>query len=302
MPERASLIWVSGTPSPVPAEEAVLPALDRAFTQGEGLYETVRTYHSKPFAFGAHLQRLLRGAQLWGFHPWDTGDLEVAVENLCRMRAPEETALRITLSRGPAFPWSPEEAPGPPSWTVFAGPLPPYVAACYERGVRCILASRVRWNPGGFVPAIKFTANPDIALAKREARSSGAFEAILLNSAGLVAEGASSNLFLVRGRRLVTPSLSTGILDGVTRAMVIELAKNHGIPVEERDVAPWELLQAEEAFLTATLKEVIPVVEISGTLLGTGEPGRITDHLLGAYQERCLEECAPLTHLEETGG
>ena len=301
MTERGSWIWTSEADQPVPAESAVIPALNRAFLTGEGIYETVRTYHTRAFAFDSHLRRLLRGADLWGFPPVDTGDLEEAVTALAYRRSPEESALRITLSRSAAYPWAPPEELQEPTWTVFAGPLPPHVPAFYERGVRCILASRVRWNPGGFIPAVKFTGNPEMLLAKQEARAAGAFEAILLSPGGLVAEGASSNLFLVKSRRLVTPSLSAGILDGVTRAVVLELAEAHGIAVEQREVAPWELLQAEEAFLTSTLKEVIPVVEISGTVLGTGEPGKITDYLLGAYQERCLESCAPEPRLEKAG-
>lgn len=276
--------------------------MDWGLLHGEAIYETLRTYHARPFAFRRHLQRLLRGCQSWGFPPLQTEALEAAVMDLAGRRAPEESALRITVSRGAAPLWVRGDMPGEPFWTVCAQPLPPHVPAYYERGVRCLVASRVRWNPGGFIPAVKFTGNPEILLARREAAAAGAFEAILLNPSGLVAEGASSNLFLVKARRLVTPSLASGILDGVTRAVVIDLAREGGLPVEERDVAAWELLQAEEVFLTSTLKEVIPVVAVNATAIGTGEPGRITDHLLGAYQERCLETCASRREVEGAGG
>jgi branched-chain amino acid aminotransferase len=301
MMERESWIWGSGTGEPVPAGEATLSALDRSFLVGEGIYETLRTYHSRPFALDAHLRRLLRGAESWGYPPVDTGDLEEAIEDLTLRRAPVESAIRITLSRGTPHPWAGPEEWGQPAWTVFVGALPPHVPAYYERGVRCILGSRVRWNPGGFIPAVKFTGNPEMLLARREAKAAGAFEAILLNPSGLVAEGASSNLFLVKNRRLVTPALSAGILDGVTRSIVLNLAEGHGIPVEEREVAPWELLQAEEAFLTSTLKEIMPVVGIGEAVLGTGEPGKITDYLLGAYQEQCLEASIRHAPLELAG-
>ena len=301
MTEGHSWVWVLGAAQPVLPQDASVSALDRGFVQGEALYETMRTYHARPFATQEHLGRLLRGAEAWGFPPFDTGGLEDALEDLAARRAPLESAFRITLSRGAPHPWAPEEDLSDPSWVIFSGHLPAHVSAYYERGVRCIVASRVRWNPGGYIPAVKFTGNPEILLAKREARAAGAFEAILLNSSGLVAEGASSNIFLVKNRRLITPSLETGILDGVTRAMVLDLARKRGISVEERDVAAWELLQAEEVFLTSTLKEVIPVVEISGAPVGRGEPGAITDHLLGAYQERCLESCTKGEELEVAG-
>lgn len=292
MTEGGAWVWVSGEGAPRPAAEAVVSALDGAYLHGEAIYETLRTYHARPFSLGAHFSRLLRGAGLWGFPPVEVEAIERAVRALAELRSPEESALRVTLSRGPLRPWVHGDAGSSLFWTVYAAPLPPQVQAFYERGVRCILASRVRWNPGGFVPAVKFAGNPDISLAKREAAASGAYEAILLSPSGLVAEGSSSNVFLVKERRLVTPSLASGILDGVTRATVLRLAASAGLPAEERDVAPWELLQAEECFLTSTLKEVVPVVRLGERPVGTGEPGRITDRLLGAYQEFCLEACS----------
>jgi branched-subunit amino acid aminotransferase/4-amino-4-deoxychorismate lyase len=289
---QSAWVWLSGEDAPLPAGEATVPVLDGAYLHGEALYETLRTYHGCPFALAAHLSRLLRGATSWGFPPVDAEALARVVGELAALRAPAESAFRITLSRGPQAPWAPDVTGAPLAWSVYAGPLPPHVHAVYERGVRCILASRVRWNPGGFIPAVKFAGNPEIAMAKREAAAVGAFESILLNPSGLVAEGSSSNLFLVKERRLVTPSLGSGILDGVTRAAVLRLAAEAGLPVEERDVAPWELLQAEEIFLTSTLKEVVPVVRLGDRAVGTGDPGRITDRLLGAYQEHCLKSCA----------
>jgi len=163
------------------------------------------------------------------------------------------------------------------------------VAATYERGVRCLLASRPRWNPGDFIPAVKFCANVELWIAKREAEERGAFEALLRNPAGLLAEGASSNVFLVKGKVLVTPDLASGILDGVTRECLLRLAPRAGVPVEERPVRVEEIFEADEVFLASTLKEVVPVVEVDGRPVGRGEPGMITDRLLGLFQEEALE-------------
>jgi branched-chain amino acid aminotransferase len=152
-----------------------------------------------------------------------------------------------------------------------------------------MVSSRPRWNPGGFVPAVKFASNAEIRLAKREADQAGAYEALLLNPEGFLAEGASCNVFLVKDKRLVTPDLGSGILDGVTRYFILDLAGKAGIGTEERAVLACELDAADEVFLASTLKEVIPVVKIGGNPVGRGAPGLITDRLLGLYQELALE-------------
>ncbi|MEW6757475.1 MAG: aminotransferase class IV [Acidobacteriota bacterium] len=280
--------WVSGEVGPVPAEEGRLSALDHGYLYGASLYETLRTYHARPFALQRHLERLDRGARRMGFPALPLDALARALEDLASLRAPEESYLRVTASPGARVPGGYAAPGGPPLWTALAGPLPPHVAAYYERGVRGVLSRRPRWNPGGFIPAVKFAGNPELHLARREAEAEGAFEALLLNPSGFLAEGSSSNVFLVAGKVLVTPDLQSGILDGVTRSILLDLAPKAGIPCQERPVRVEELFEAREAFLASTLKEVVPLVEVDGRPIGAGAPGLLTDRLLGLLQEHAL--------------
>jgi branched-chain amino acid aminotransferase len=282
-------VWIGGSDGPVPEAEAKIPATDLAYLYGGGLYETLRTYHARPFAPAEHLDRLRRGAERVGFPPLPLDAIGEALMALAARRAPAESYLRLAVSPGKQFPGTVPYEEGPVAWAAFGGPLAPHNPAVYERGVSCILSSRPRWNPGGFIPAVKFASNAEIRLAKREADRAGAYEALLLNPEGFLAEGASSNVFLVKDKRLVTPDLGSGILDGVTRFFVLELASKAGLGIEERPVLPAELEAADEVFLASTLKEVIPVVSIGGRPVDRGAPGLITDRLLGLYQELALE-------------
>lgn len=277
----------SDHPHPAPADGVTLSALDRGYVHGESVYETLRTYHARPFASEAHLDRLASGLSRLGVAAPPAAHLASALEGLARNRAPHESLLRVQVSAGLQFPGAPLR--GPARWAAFAGPLPAHVSALYERGVRCALAPRPRWNPGGFVPAVKFAGNPDLALARAWAQAGGFFEALLLSPSGELAEGASTNVFLVRGRRVITPHLDSGILDGVTRSRVLALCPKAGLETEVRRVDPEELFTADEVFLTATTREVVPVVRIGERTIGHGEPGLITDRLLGLYQESALE-------------
>lgn len=289
MSDSGRWIWVGGEAGPVRPEEARIAATDHAYLYGSGLYETVRTYHARPFALKEHIARLEHGARRMGLRSLPLTEASRALEALAAKRAPEDSYLRVTLTPGLQFPGWGVPVEGPPRWVAYAGPLAPHVAACYERGVRCTVSTRPRWNPGGFVPAVKFGGNPELQLAKKEADAAGAYEALLLNPAGFLAEGSSSNVFLVKGRRLVTPDTASGILDGVTRAILLRLSGEAGIETEDRPVRPEELWEAEEVFLASTLKEVVPVVEVDGRPIGTGAPGMVTDRLLGLYQEHALE-------------
>ena len=282
-------VWVGGERSPTAPGTARIPATEHAYLYGSGLYETLRTYRTRPFALEEHLERLAEGvaALEWGQAP--LGEMANAMRALAERRAPEESYLRLAVGPGLQFPGWNEPLEGPVRWCAYAGPLPPYSAAVHENGVPCVLASRPRWNPGGFIPAAKFAGNPDLWLAKREATAVGAYEALLLNPEGQLAEGSSSNVFLVRDGRIVTPSLASGILDGVTRCVVLALAPKAGLEAEERPVAPGELFEAREVFLTSTLKEVVPVVSVDGRPVGGGAPGVIAGRMLGLLREYALE-------------
>ena len=282
-------IWIGGSSSPVPQSQAKVAATDLAYLYGSGLYETLRTYHCRPFALREHFLRLQGGASRAFFPNLPVDDMADALKALAAMRAPRESYLRLAVSPGAQFPGTPWAPGGPAAWTAYGGPLPPYNSAVHERGVRCVLSSRPRWNPAGFIPAVKFASNAEIRMAKREAEEAGAYEALLLNPAGFLAEGSSSNIFLVKDKKVITPDLASGILDGVARSLILKLASQARLVAEERPVLPSELYEADELFLASTLKEVVPVVKIGDAAVGEGRPGLITDRLLGLFQEYALE-------------
>ena len=289
MADAGRWVWVGGERRPVAPEEARLSALDHAYLYGSGLYETLRTYHARPFALAEHLDRLRRGAERVGFPPLPLEEMGGALRALAARRAPEDSYLRLTASPGLQFPGWHTALEGAVRWAAYAGPLAPRVAVHYERGVRCVMGSRPRWNPGGFAPAVKFAANPEFVLARKEAAASEAFEVLLLNDRGFLAEGSSSNVFLVKGGKLVTPDLASGILDGVTRHVLLHLCTQADIGAEERPVRPEEIGEAQEIFVASTLKEVVPVVEVDGRPVGSGAPGAITGRLLRLFREYALE-------------
>ena len=273
----------------MPPEAACIPATEHAYLYGSGLYETLRTYHGRPFALDEHLQRLGAGMRTMGWRSPPLVEMAEALGALAHRRAPEDSYLRLAIGPGLQFPGWNEPLEGPVRWCAYAGPLPPHLAAVYDRGVGCVMASRPRWNPGGFIPAVKFAGNADLWLAKKEADARGAYEALLLNPAGQIAEGSSSSVFLVKEGRLVTPDLASGILDGVTRSILLALAPKAGLEVEERTVPPGELFEAQEVFLSSTLKEVVPVVSVDGRPIGPGAPGVMAGRMLGLLREFALE-------------
>lgn len=289
MEKTAFWCCTSENNEPAPAETARISPLDRGYFSGESVYETLRTYHARPFALDEHLTRLMNGLERCALPLPDGGRLRGAIESLAKIRAPEESYLRINVSAGLMKPGQAFAQEASPRWVAFSAPLPPHVAAVYERGIRCIVSSRQRWNPGGFVPAVKFSFNAEIIFARAEAARGGAYEALLLSPEGFVAEASSSNVFLVFGNKVVTPDVATGILDGVTRAKVLSLCPKAGLEAEQRRVLPEELFEADELFLTGTTREVVPVVSLDGRLVGRGEPGIVTDRLLGLFQEMALE-------------
>jgi branched-chain amino acid aminotransferase len=297
-------VWVGGEREPGAPAEARIPATEHAYLYGSGLYETLRTYRARPFALEEHLDRLTEGmaAMEWGQPP--LGEMTTAMWALAERRAPAESYLRLAVGPGLQFPGWNEPLEGPVRWCAYAGPLPPHLAAAQKKGVHCVMASRPRWNPGGFIPAAKFSGNPDLWLAKKEATAAGAYEALLLNPEGQLAEGSSSNIFLVKEGRLVTPSLASGILDGVTRCMVLALAPKAGLETEDRAVAPGELFEAQEVFLTSTLKEVVPVVSVDGRPVGVGAPGVVAGRMLSLLRECAMERaegCNPTLRPFEGG-
>ncbi len=271
-----------GTP-----EEVTLKITDNGFVFGDSAYETLRTYGGRPFELNRHLLRLRRSVALLGFELKTSDDETKARIDACLSFARnDESYLRVIVSRGVGDMSYRFERIPEPTMAMYVKPLEPTNDALYLKGGAAVIVS-IRRNPiEALNPAIKASNLLNNVLATREAYTKGAFEAILLNTRGEVAEGAGSNVFIVKGGLLLTPPLSCGLLAGITRELTLELAALTGVPHEERVLYPEDLQRADELFITSTLKELAPMVTLDGAPVGAGVPGPITKVLLKAYRDR----------------
>jgi branched-chain amino acid aminotransferase len=260
-----------------------LSVFDRGFLYGDGVYETVRVYEGKPFHWPDHVRRLRKSAQGLGIRvPFSVEALWRGARKLLAANRLQEAVIRITLTRG-IGPLGFDPRPARvPTWVMTAVPAWRPPESFYRTGVRVAVA-RVRRNPPAALdPALKSTNNINNILAKAESIRRGAFEALMLNIQGQVAEGTISNVFFRLGSALHTPSLSCGILEGVTRSVVLRLARRLGLPVREGCYAVPRLLQAREMFITSTVLEVLPVTTVVDE---AGRAHRIAEGRVGPWTE-----------------
>ena len=268
-------------------EEVTLKVTDNGFVFGDSAYETLRTYGGRPFELDRHLVRLRRTIGLLGFDLRTSDDeIKARIDACLSFAGNAESYLRVIVSRGVGDMSYRFERIAAPTMAIYVKPLEPQSEALYEKGAAAVFVS-IRRNPvEALNPAMKASNLLNNALAAREAYAKGAFEALLLNTRGEVAEAAGSNVFMVKDGLLLTPPLSAGILEGITRGITLEIAAKTGAPCEERVLYPEDLRTADEAFLTSSLKEIAPVTTLDGATVGDGRPGPVTRALLAAYRAR----------------
>jgi len=265
---------------------ATVSALDRGFLYGDGLYETVRAYDGHPFLLDRHLERMAASAaELRIVDGLDTQALAERVARLVEQLGAPATYIRVNLTRGVHGGMLAVGPAANPTTAIIARELSPLPDELYQRGVDVVIAS-IRQNAQSPVPRHKTLNYLEKLLSKAEAREQGAYEAVFVNTDGQVAEGASSNIFAVVGRRVITPPLEANILPGVTRRQVLSLAAEVGCSVRERPVSVSELRDADEVFLTNSIVELLPVCAVGGRAIGNGSPGPVAHRLLEAYRAR----------------
>jgi branched-chain amino acid aminotransferase len=266
-------------------EDAKISVFDRGFLYGDSVYETIGTVRGRLFALSDHLDRLERSAARLGLRLPPRQVIERAILDTVAAAGNAESRVRVMVTRGGGKLDLDPASAGEPSLVVIAGPLGGPTPEMYDRGVAVAIVSVTRNLPGAIDPAIKSGNYLNNVLALSEARRRpGVHEAILLSASGSVAEGASSNVFAVEKGEIVTPALSVGILDGVTRGKVLALARGAGLACREVEfLAPDRLRVAEEAFLTSAARGVLPVVEVDGRPLGDGRPGPVTRRMMELY-------------------
>ena len=276
----------------VQAERAKVSAFDRGFSYGDGLFETLRAYSGWVFGLDRHLRRLGRGAAQIGLQ-FD-GDVERwrrVMSRLIRRNGltNADSSLRLTVTRGLDILGTllPPEVPSSPTLFLVARPVEATIAERQQVGIGVVT---IQWgdpfNPFG-IKSLNYLYH---MLAMVRAREQGAHEALFVASDGSVVEGATSNVFSVANGVLTTPPEDSGFLPGITREVVIELARKEGLDVREAPLALDELLAADEAVLTGSVKEVMPLIAINERRIGSGSPGPITRLLQQRYREAVEEE------------
>ena len=270
------------------AASAAVPVFDHGFLYGEGVYETLRTYGRQPFLFERHMTRLRRSASLMALDvPFSDEDLRERIERtMAAHHDLDEAYIRILLTRGVGeLTYNPAATPTP-TLVIIVKPFPVPAERTFTEGIKLSLVSVRRNHPSALNPMIKSNNLLNNAMAMQEALTRGADEALMLNQAGEIVECSQSNFFIACGGTLHTAPLSAGLLPGITREFVIELAQDLGVPVQEEPLTPEDLTAADEAFISGTTREVTPVVAVDDQAIGRGKPGEITLRLLETFRER----------------
>lgn len=270
----------------VPSSDAKVSVFDHGFLYGDGIYETMRVYDGVVFMFDEHLERLYRSASLIGLDiPKKIPDIKIAVYETLQVNKLSNAYMRLTISRGYGPIGLDPDICKEPTFVIMVNEFKNYPKPYYEEGIKLIISSVRRNLKEALNPQIKSLNFLNNILAKIEAKQADVYEAIMLNAAGHLAEGTISNIFFVKDGILCTPSVECGILDGITRGIVIDLAVKNGIEVREGAFTPDELYGASEVFITNTTMEVMPACRVdNGVDKKEFKAGEIARLLLKKYR------------------
>ncbi|MCL6636050.1 MAG: branched-chain-amino-acid transaminase [Peptococcaceae bacterium] len=279
----ARLVYLNG--AYVPENEAFVSVFDHGFLYGDGVFETMRAYGGQVFKLAEHLARLHRSAAAIFLEiPLAPGELAEVVRETVRRNGLAEAYVRLSVSRGPGPVGIDPRRCTSPTVVCLAGEVPGDLERLRRQGVRAVITRTRRVPAESLDPAAKTCNFLNGIVAKIEASRAGAFEGIMLNTRGEVAEGTVSNVFICRKGALLTPAAAAGILRGITRDTVLALARDIGLQAEEALFGPSELFGAEEVFLTNSSWEVMPVTELDGRPVGGGVPGPVAGLLRQEYR------------------
>jgi len=277
-------IWLDGTL--VDEAQAKVSVFDHGLLYGDGVFEGIRFYHGRIFRLEEHIRRLFLSARAIMLNlPWTE-------EEVCRFTCETVAAnglrdgyIRLVITRGIGSlglsPYLCER----PSMFIIASTITLYPDECYRDGLDLITCATRRPAPGALSPQVKSLNYLNNVMAKVEAIQAGAKEGLMLNEQGYVAECTGDNVFLIKDGLLLTPPISDGALDGITRRVILELADQLGVPKVEKTLTRYDIFTADECFLTGTAAEVIPVVSLDRRKIGSGKPGEFTRRFLDAFHE-----------------
>ena len=266
----------------VPMAEAKVSIEDRGFQFGDGVYEVIRTYRGRPFELEAHLARLDRSATALDLkQPYSHDDWTRHILEGIRRAAYPEAKIYVQITRGVAPRDHAYSDDATPTVVMTVREFHPLDRSVQVAGVEAITTEDIRWGRCD-IKSVNLLAN---VLARQQVKQAQVFEAILVNE-GLVTEGAVSNVMVVQGGTVVTAPQGPRILSGITRAVVLDLARSEGLPVQERFVSQADLYEADEVFLTGTTVEVLAVIRVDGKIIGDGRPGLIAQRLAARFTSR----------------
>jgi branched-chain amino acid aminotransferase len=274
-------------------EHAVISVFDHGFLYGEGIYETLRTYNGQPFLFDRHMRRLRNSAGMLALEvPMTDAQIDARFRETVQaagLGEGREAYIRILVTRGVGeLTYDPAACPTP-SVVVIVKPNVEPAPEAFSKGVKASLVDVVRNHPATVNPLIKSNSLLNNALGMQEALRRGGFEGIMRNYRGELAECTQSNLFIVKNGAALTPPLDAGLLPGITREFLFEIGAEAGIPVREAVLRDADLFDADEAFLTSTTREVVPIVQVDDRKIGSGLPGPVMRGLLDGYRRKAQE-------------
>ena len=279
--------WVNGVA--VASDGAAVSVRDRGLMLGDGVFETMRVHGGRIFREHHHRLRLMASLSILRFPP--IGDVSPWLKEATRALGTIDGTIRLTVTRGVSSAGWKAPVDARPTVIITAAPLPPFPAAIYERGLSVRIAAGRR-NEHAITAGAKTIAYADSVVALIDAQAAGADDALFLDTEGHLSEATASNLFLCRGGDLFTPPGSCGALPGITRRTIMEIAVSSGLTVREQPLEMSDLTEADEAFLTSSLRGIAPFVSLQDTCeIGSGRPGALTARLRAAYTALVAREC-----------
>ena len=276
-------VWING--QLYDKEDAKISVYDHGFLYGDGVFEGMRVYGGKVFRLDEHLERLWHSAKaIWLEIPMARDAMVQAVDQTVTVNAIRDGYVRLVVTRGVGTLGLDPDKTHDPQVIIIADHIALYPDEYYERGLEIVTVSTIRNHPAALSPRIKSLNYLNNILAKIEGMQAGCVEALMLNHKGELAECTGDNIFLVHRGQLLTPPIDAGILEGITRDVVIELAAEENIPVRQIPLTRHDVYVADECFLTGSAAEIVPVVKVDSRRIADGTPGPITRRLMASFR------------------
>jgi branched-chain amino acid aminotransferase len=289
-----ALVYIDG--EYFPPEAAKISVFDHGFLYGDGIFEGIRAYNGRIFKLSEHVRRLYNGAKAIMLNiPMTEAEMAQKVCECVRRAELPDAYVRLVVSRGPGdLGLDPAKCKAGASVIIIADKISLYPDEFYKNGLRMVTVTTRRNITTALNPAIKSLNYLNNILARLEVSRAGCMEGLMLNQEGYVCECTGDNIFIHRNGKLITPPVSDGILEGITRATVMDLARKLRVEVSEERFTVFDVYTAQECLLTGTAAEVVPVVELDGRLIGDGKPGQLTKCLEDSYRELTRTEGIPV--------